>query len=125
MQMGPGTQLAKIDIAHAFRNVPIHPSNRHLLGMQWGDRVFIDTTLPFGLRSSPKIFSAISDALEWILANQGMSSCLHYIDDFFTLGLANAEECRQNLHLMLWICNSLGLPLATNKLKVLLRIWNS
>ena len=115
MQMGPGTKLAKIDIAHAFRNIPVHPCDRHLLGMAWGDKVFIDTTLPFGLRSSPKIFSAISDSLEWILFRAGMSSCLHYIDDFLTLGAADSEECAENLRLMLRTCAALGLPLALNK----------
>ena len=59
--------LAKIDIAHAYRNVPVHPEDRKLLGMQWQGKVYIDTALPFGLRSAPKIFTAISDALEWIL----------------------------------------------------------
>jgi hypothetical protein len=42
--------------------------------------VYIDTALPFGLRSAPKIFTAISDTLEWILVSHGMSSCLHYLD---------------------------------------------
>lgn len=48
MSMGRNTELAKVDIAHAFRNVPIHPQDRHLLGMQWEGRVYIDTCLPFG-----------------------------------------------------------------------------
>ncbi len=33
--------------------------------MQFEGRVFLDTTLPFGLRSAPKIFTAVADALEW------------------------------------------------------------
>ena len=53
---GPGTLLAKMDIEHAHRNIPIHPSDRHLLGMEWEGSCFIDTVLPFGLRSAPKIF---------------------------------------------------------------------
>ena len=28
-----GCQLAKIDIEAAFRNIPVHPHDRHLLGM--------------------------------------------------------------------------------------------
>jgi hypothetical protein len=42
--------------------------------MQWEGKIF-----PFGLRSAPKIFTALSEALEWILAQQGMTSCLHYL----------------------------------------------
>ena len=52
---GPGTFLTKIDIKSAFRNVPVHPHDRHLLGMVWDGNLYIDTTLPFGLRSAPKI----------------------------------------------------------------------
>lgn len=116
-QMGPGTQLAKIDIAHAYRNVPVHPDDRYLLGMQWENHIYIDTALPFGLRSAPKIFSAISDTLEWILLRQGMSSCLHYLDDFLTMGAADSDECYRNLELMLRICEVLGLPVAKHKVE--------
>ena len=49
-----GCQLAKIDIESAFRNVPVHPHDRHLLGLSWEDKLFIDTALPFGLRSAPQ-----------------------------------------------------------------------
>jgi hypothetical protein len=50
VEWGLGTRLAKIDIAHAYRNVPVHPADRHLLGMQWKGGVYVDTALPFGLR---------------------------------------------------------------------------
>lgn len=35
IQRGSGTLLAKMDIRQAYRNIPIHPSDRPLLGMQW------------------------------------------------------------------------------------------
>ena len=60
--LGHQSQMAKIDVAYAYRNVPVHPQDRWLLGMQWEERVYIDTVLPFGLRSAPKIFCALSDA---------------------------------------------------------------
>lgn len=66
-KLGRDSLLAKIDIAHAYRNVPVHPDDRHLLGMLWDGSLYVDTVLPFGLRSAPKIFSAISDSLERIL----------------------------------------------------------
>ena len=37
-----------------------------LAGMIWRDALFIDTALPFGLLSAPKIFTALADAAEWI-----------------------------------------------------------
>ncbi len=72
--------MANTDIAHAYRIVPISPLDHHLLGMVWGDALFFDTALPFGLRSAPKIFCAIADTLEWIFFKRGVSTCLHYID---------------------------------------------
>ena len=54
LQSGPGASLAKADIKQAYCNVPTHPEDRYmyLLGMTWKGRVFVDKTLPFGLRSA-------------------------------------------------------------------------
>ena len=35
LQIGRGAEMAKIDVKQAYRNVPVHPKDRHLLGMQW------------------------------------------------------------------------------------------
>ena len=61
---GKESLLAKVDIQSAYRNIPIHPDDRHLLKMIWEGALYIDTALPFGLRSAPKIFTAIADAAE-------------------------------------------------------------
>ena len=65
---GRGTQLAKMDIASAHRMVPVHPDDRPLLAVQWAGQVFFDTRLPFGLRSAPKIFTAV--ATTWMTISQ-------------------------------------------------------
>ena len=65
LQLGQGAVLAKVDVARAFCNILVHPDDRHLLGMQWEDAIFIDMALPFGLRSSSKIFTVMANALEW------------------------------------------------------------
>ena len=54
LHLGKNTLLAKINIEHAYRNIPIHPDDRHLLGMSWEGSLYIDAVLPFGLRSAPK-----------------------------------------------------------------------
>lgn len=59
LSMGQGTQLVKIDLKDAYRMVPVHPDDHHLLGISWGGSVYIDRCLPFGLRSALKIFSAV------------------------------------------------------------------
>ena len=47
--------FAKVDLQNAYRIVPVHPDDHHLLGFQWNNRVFRDTALLFDLRSAPKI----------------------------------------------------------------------
>ena len=116
-ELGQGTKLAKVDIAHAYRNILVYPTDRLVLGLQWENNIFIDKVLPFGLRSAPKIFCAISDALEWILHTKGVSACLHYIDDFLTFGYPGSNQCDINLHILIQTCQELGLPLAVLKVE--------
>ena len=62
-----GAQLAKVDIKSAYRNIPVQLEDRWMLGMRWEGGLFVDIVLPFGLRSAPKIFTAVADAVEWML----------------------------------------------------------
>ena len=48
-----GTRLAKLDLQSAYWIVPVHPQDRHLLGMKWEGEVYLDSALPFSLRSAP------------------------------------------------------------------------
>ena len=77
-----GSCLVKADVKEAYRMVPVHPEHQHLLGVHWEDYLCMDKVLPFGLRSAPKIFSALADALQWILYQKGITNGLHYLDDY-------------------------------------------
>ena len=65
MQLGGGSLMAKVDIRSAYRLIPVHPADRRVLGVLWKEKLYVDTMLPFGLRSAPKIFTAVADAIEW------------------------------------------------------------
>ena len=117
VDLGPGALLAKIDVKEAYRNIPVHPEDRTLLGMSWAGRTFVDCQLPFGLRSAPLLFSAVADALEWIVRRRGISFCLHYLDDFLTVGPAQSEVCSSNLQLLSQSCRELGVPLKVEKVE--------
>ena len=112
-EKGHAVFLAKVDIENAYRLVPVHPDDRHLLGMSWNQATYVDTALPFGLRTAPKIFNALADALHWILSDQGVS-CIHYLDDFLLVG-ASEPECTAALEKTREICSVLGVPLALHK----------
>ena len=89
----------------------MHPEDRALLGMLWRGRYFVDATLPFGLRSAPLIFSALADALEWVVRQAGVSYIFRYVNDFmiigppaspqFEFGLLPLRQASQNHGLML------------------------
>ena len=53
LRKGKGTRLAKLDLQSAYWIVPVHPQDRHLLGMKWEGEVYLDSALPFSLRSAP------------------------------------------------------------------------
>ena len=55
---------------------PVHPEDRLLMGMSWRGNLYADASLPFGLRSAPKIFN---DA---IIGQQA----IHYLDDYLIFG---------------------------------------
>ncbi len=37
LQLGRGTQLVKVDLKNAYRIVPVHPQDQHLLAITWQD----------------------------------------------------------------------------------------
>jgi len=65
--MGTGTLLTKVDIKSAFWLMPVHPTDHHLLVIKWKQQLYIDTSLPFRSRSTPKLFNILADLLSWIL----------------------------------------------------------
>ena len=115
LQVGRGAILTKIDIKHAYRNVPVHPEDRCLLGMAWKNEILIDKVLPFGFRSAPIIFSAVADGLQWVIQRRGIQHLFHYLDDFITIGPARSKVCENNLGTIISTCACLGVPLETEK----------
>ena len=88
-----GALLAKMDLESAYWIIPVHPSDRHLMGMEWNGKIYVDLALPFGIRSTPKIFNSVADALEWILHQFSIQEEFHYLDDYITIGSVNSNEC--------------------------------
>ena len=86
---------AKIDIKQAYHIIPVHPDDRPLLGVHWGQEVLVDKVLSFGLRSAPLIFMAMADALQWIMQQRGVDPVFHYLDDYITLGPPSIVKCVQ------------------------------
>ena len=71
--------------------------------------------LSFGLHSAPEIFTMLTDTLEWILWEEGMSSTTLYLDDFTIMGPPHSPKCAHDLATLCTTCERLGVPLAPEK----------
>ena len=107
----------KLDLKDAYRIVPVHPHFHPLLALCWEGSTYADSSLPFGLRSAPKIFTAVADVLAWALHCNGIRYMLHYLDDFLLLGSPGTSEAEQALTLATHTFNTLGVPVANHKKK--------
>jgi len=87
------------------------------MGITWEGAVFIDTALPFGLHSAPKIFKAIADTAEWIVKQQGVEFVMHYLDDFLVVTAVEEYRGSHVLHILLETFEQLGLPVVWDKLE--------
>ena len=107
LSAGRGAFLVKADIKEAYRKLPVHPHDQFLLRVQWEGITYTDLALPFGLRSAPKIFSAVADALQWILVQKGITNLLHYLDDFIFVS-KSLNEAKEKMVTLVSTFASLG-----------------
>ena len=115
VQLGSFTYMAKSDIKSAFRIVPIHPDDYHLLGMKWNGKYYFDHCLPMGASSSCLIFEKFSTALNWVIDKYSSNTIiLHVLDDFLFLSKKEVS-CNNTLDKFLDICNDIGVPIAPDK----------
>ncbi len=112
IKAGCGALMGKVDIKSAYRIIPVHPSDCHLLGMVWQGG-YVDLALPFGLRSAPGIFNSVADLFHWCLVNNwNVLDLLHYLDDYFTLGPPNSDKCALRLKAIDQAAIEIGIPLS-------------
>lgn len=112
-KVGPGAVMAKLDIKHAYRNIPVHQGDRFCLGMQWEGKIFIDTVLPFG----PTALHCCGRCFAVVMEKHGVTSVFHYIDDFITIGSPGTEECVKNVKIMNEVCKLSGMPIEMRALQ--------
>ena len=120
--LGPSGYLAKLDLADAFKHIPVHPEDCSLLGSTWYGYVsetnsyeslyYVDHDLMFGGKSSPRLFYYIVAA--FVMRDHAVSYCDQYLDDFIT-AVDTEEECDNNLQMMLQTCSDLGFGINPQK----------
>ena len=91
--------MAKFDLKAVYRHIPVHTDDRRLLGMEskFKGGLYLDATLPFGLRSAPVILNAVAEALAFVIWERGVDGMDHYLDDFTLLEKLRSQQCKRNL----------------------------
>ena len=113
--------MAKIDLRHAYRSVPIHPANYAAMGLKWhftGATSFtylVDTRLPFGGKSAPGIFHRLTQAVKRMMLRRGFHLIVVYLDDFLIIGKSK-EECQAAYDCLSALLLDLGFELSSTKL---------
>ena len=68
--LGRSSLLAKFDLSNTYHILPVHPDDQPLLGVTWQANIYMDKSLPFGLRSALKVL------MLWWTSWHGFSSAM-------------------------------------------------
>ena len=116
----PNYFMAKIDLRHAYRSIPIHKSNYAGTGLHWHfagssqPTYFYDTRLPFGAKCSPEIFHRLTQSVRRMMARRGFKTVIVYLDDFLVIG-ETEEECQQAFATLLHLLQELRFQISWQK----------
>ena len=78
--LGIGCLLYKRDLKGAFRQFSTDPGDYIFAGLFWGMKIYIDTRLAMGLRSSAYCCQSVTEIVAKIAGKDAF--CLVYLDDF-------------------------------------------
>ena len=115
-QHGKGALLCKMDIADAFKQLPIKSTQWPYFCVKWNQKYYVYVRLVFGCRSSPKIFDSLSQAISWIAShNYGIEIIFHLLDDFLTVDEPDLCKGLRTKALLTHIFGLLAIPLSLHK----------
>jgi hypothetical protein len=111
----PGDFMAKVDLHKAFNQLPLHPDDALLMGMQLEgkDGFHIPTRAIFGGKSFPAYMNAFMAEVRQILAAKGIM-VVYLTDDIFVSGSTKAK-CQANLDRVKEVLASLGFVINPDK----------
>ena len=102
-------------LKNAYSFVPIHLQDHHLIAITWQDRTYVDHALPFGLRSAPKVFSAVAYMPAWALHCAGIQHQIDYLNHFLFMVPPKTDEGAHVLATALRVLSHLGVSVAAHK----------
>ncbi|CAG2232749.1 unnamed protein product [Mytilus edulis] len=112
---GSKSLCCKVDISDAFKQLPIKKEQWHLFCVKWNGQYYHYVRLPFGCRSSPRLFDSLSTSVCWIAQNNyDIKVIFHLLDDFLTVD--KPSDCgERTMALLSLIFNKLNIPLSSKK----------
>ena len=82
-----GKSLTKLDLAHAYTQIPLDESSKQYVTINTRKGLFRYNRLPFGVSAAPSIFQRIMEGLL-----QGIPHASIYLDDILVTGTSEAEH---------------------------------
>ena len=101
-----GDFMAKVDLTDAYFTVPVFEGHRKFLRFRWGRITYEYTCLPFGLSSSPWVFTKLLRVVVSYLRRLGIRLVI-YLDDLLVLG-SSYDECASSVVIVIQSLESLG-----------------
>ena len=115
--ISPGDFLASIDLQDGYFSVPVHRSSQKFLKFKFENEYFKFICLPFGLCTSPFIFTKILKPVLKYLRGRGFLS-VAYLDDLLCIA-GSFEECVKNVSETIHLLQSLGFTVNFKKSKLI------
>ena len=115
--MGRHCEMAKCDIASAFRLLPVHPDDYELIGFTFKGHFYYDRAMPMGCSVSCSTWEKFGTFIEWSVQkiSPDGGAVLHYVDDFLFVGKKGTGDCKNVMNNFHSVCKVLGVPIAPEK----------
>lgn len=109
----PDCFMASIDLEDSYLLVPVHVSSRKYLRFSFQENIFEFSALPFGLSSTPYIFTKILKPVVATLREREFLSVV-YLDDFLLFG-DTLQDCTTNVEETFNLLDNLGFVINPRK----------
>ena len=116
LQLGSLSWAMRIDIKHAFKCLPLAPSQWCLMGFRFRGAFFIQTQTPFSASASCLHFEKVARLLKWIIQNEHPSALItNYLHDFWLTQKTKEQlTCLASIFSQI-IEQEIGFPISHNK----------
>ena len=105
IEKGQGSLMFKTDLKRAYRQILVDPGDIHFLCFRWKGQIYIDRTLPFGLRSAAYICQRVTSMIKYVLS---LFDCkiVNFLDDFG--GADSPTKATQSYNTVATVLTSMG-----------------